>query len=200
VKRISHLLIGLILVAFAAAQDSLPGNEAVVDTLFNRMLDSLRVANAFDSAGVVLQLEHLNPEKQAYCKTRLLAYLTKHEIPVLQHGAKGILAIEEMRVRVTYGETPTAVLGLRAKVNRRISLTIKGWVQRNGTGKQIYLQGSRRHSDTVSKAQIPRLEESPYVFVRGKWVSFSRWTRFLQPAILFGSLSALIYLFYTLRT
>ncbi len=199
-KRISHLWIGLALVAFAAAQNPVPGNEAVVDTLFSRMLDSLHVANVFDSSGVVLHLEHLNPEKQAYCKTRLLAYLARHNIPVRQHGAKAVLAIEEMRIRVTYGETPTAVLGFRADVNRRISLSTRGWMQRNGASKQIYLEWTGRHSDTVSKAQIPRLEESPYFFVRGTWVSFSRWTRFLQPAILIGSLSALIYLFYTLRT
>ncbi len=199
-KRINHLWIGLTLVALAVAQNSVPGNEAVVDSLFSRMLDSLHVTNVFDSTGVVLHLEHLNPEKQAYCKTRLLAYLARRNIPTRQNGVKAVFAVEEMRVHVTYGETPAAVLGFRANVNRRISLLIKGWMQRNNGSKQIYLEWSGQHSDTVNKALIPRLEESPYFFVRGKWVSFSRWSRFLQPAILIGSVSILIYLFYILRT
>jgi len=200
VKRAVFVVLWLTLVCgFAKTQPV--GNETMVDSLLFKALDSLQVSRYFDSTGVQIILSSINPEKQAFCRTALIRYFNERHIPVFQIKKPAQLALETFSPKVEYFEPAKEILGFGSKVKRRISLRLSGWITASdATRGNVALEISLQKNDLVKKQQIPKLEESPYLFVKGKWVSYSRWTRFLQPAIVLGSVSVLVYLFFSLRS
>ncbi len=199
-KRAVFIVLWLTQVAgFANAQPV--SNEAMIDTLLFKALDSLQVVRNFDTTGVQIIVNALTPEKQAFCRSALIRYFNRHHIPVFQSPKKTKLSLELFEPKVEYLEPINEITGFGSTITRRISLRIKGWVMpvySEQGNKALAIVVEKR--DQIKKDWVPVLEESPFLFVKGKWVSYSRWTRFLQPTILIGSVSLLVYLFFSLRS
>ncbi len=200
-KRVVFLVVWLSAFAHIPATAQSMSNEALIDSLFLKALDSIRVSHYFDSSGLQIVLSALNPEKQAYCRNVLIQYFNRKGIPVFQEARKARLAVEVFDVKIEYREPTGEILGFGGKVQRRVRLRLNGWISpadsRQGN-RALKVQITR--NDWIKRSRIDDLEASPFSFVQGQWVSYSRWTRYLQPAVVLGSVSVLIYLFFSLRS
>lgn len=200
-KQVVFLVIWLSVAAAFSAKAQTVSNEAMIDSLFFKALDSLRVDQYFDSAGVQIIVSSLNPEKQAFCRSALIRYFNREAIPVFQVKKKAQLSIEVFDPKVEYLEPVNEILGFGGSIKRRNGLKLQGWIAPADLGRgNVALKIRLSRMDVIKKNAIVQLEKSPFLFCKGKWVSYSRWTRYLQPAIVIGSVSLLVYLFFSLRS
>ena len=200
-KQAVFLVLWLSVATAFPAKAQTVSNEAIIDSLFFKALDSLKVDRYLDSTGVQIIVSSLNPEKQAFCRSALIRYFNRKAIPVFQVSKKAKLALEVFEPKVEYLEPVNEILGFGGSIKRRIGLKLQGWIAPADSNRgNVAFEMQLSHRDTVKKNAIGRLEESPFLFCRGKWVSYSRWTRYLQPAIILGSVSLLVYLFFSLRS
>ncbi len=203
VKWMLFLLFCFLALNFNVFAQKSASNEQVVENLFFNLLDSLNDAGAFKTKTVILKFEGLSPEEKAFCRVRLIKYFNSRGVNVLQSAKEQneenglVFTLAEFKPQIEYVERLLAVAGFGRGVQRRVRLTLKAWT---GRGKLRYWQLQSFTMDRIKRSQTTELEQSPYAFTRGKWVTYSIWTRLLEPFIVIGSMSVLIYLFYTLRT
>ncbi len=200
-KQVVFLVAWLLAWSHIPAKAQPIGNEALIDSLLFKALDSLTVSRYFDSSGVQVIVRSLSPEKRAYCRTMLIRYFNRKGIPVFQEKRKSELALTVFEPKIEYEEPPGELLGLSGTIKRKVRLRLEGWLVAHKADRSAKaLQVQLTYSDRIKRKHIAALEASPFLFVKGKWVSYSRWTRFLQPAVVLGSVSVLIYLFFRLRS
>ncbi len=203
VKWMLFLLFCFLALNFNVFAQKSASNEQVIENLFFNLLDSLNDAGAFKTKTVILKFEGLSPEEKAFCRVRLIKYFNSRGVNVLQSAKDQkeedalVFTLAEFVPRVEYVERLLSVAGFSRGVQRRVRLKLKAWT---GNDRLNYWQLQSVAADQIGRNQTAELEQSPYSFTRGKWVTYSIWTRLLEPFIVIGSMSVLIYLFYTLRT
>ncbi|NOX88020.1 MAG: hypothetical protein GXO77_03270 [Calditrichaeota bacterium] len=195
------LLIWAGFLVYGLAADQAARNEQLIEKIFFRILDSLKVSKQFDSTGVYVQFDKLDPEKRSFCRSRLIKYFSQKKIAVSEKKQGRLLVIQQFDPVVEYYEPAAEILGFSGQIKRRVLLRFRGWTgSPSAAVPNLFWEMESDTMDVIDRGQIERVEQSPYTFTRGKWVSYSTWTRFLEPFIIIGSVTILIFLFYSLRT
>ncbi len=191
----------VIFCAFNSNAQSPVSNERALEALFFRGLDSLKFEQFFSDKPLRIKFEGPNDEQRAFCKSRLIKYFNQKQIAVDETKKAVTLVVLEFKPQIRYLESVRQFLGFGKTIRREIELSFKAYVEKGpAVQNNAYREINLTSSDSINRRTVNGLEESPFTFTRGQWVSYSRWTRYLQPAIIVGSVSALIYLFYSLRT
>ncbi len=199
--RISLVVSTLALLGLASlAAQSQVTNEQAAELLLFRALDSLQIAPVLSNSAVELKFETLNDEQRAFCKSRILKYLQSHAFQQKIAEKPVVLVVLQCAPRIQYHESAAQLLGAGKWITRETIIDFKAYLEGNVQGKERYWEIELRSVDKINRDFLPKIENSPFSFTRGQWVTFSRWTRILQPAIVLGSVSALIFLFYSLRS
>ncbi len=199
--RISLVVSTLALLGLASlAAQSQVTNEQAAELLLFRALDSLQIAPVLSNSAVELKFETLNDEQRAFCKSRILKYLQSQAFQQKTAEKPVVLVVLQCAPRIQYHESAAQLLGAGKWITRETIIDFKAYLEGNVQGKERYWEIELRSVDKINRDFLPKIENSPFSFTRGQWVTFSRWTRILQPAIVLGSVSALIFLFYSLRS
>jgi len=184
--------------AVAQGESSLRVAEDLLHDAVLPLLDSLGVSK---SEQLVLRVLPENREESWFVQTRLLRDLQTagyQNVAVgevgTRTGARLSLRVDRLRVRFKPLETHT-------QLERRVELQLSGMLT-SPDGRTVWagvLQKTR--VDTVTRADVPRLSESPYEFTYAAASDQrSRLRGVLESVALAGALGLITYLFYSYRT
>ncbi len=177
-------------------------NQTAIETLFFKALDSVLTAAAIPGQSLNIEFENLNDEQKAFCRSRLFKFFDQQNFQLTDKNKGQRLVIQQFEPQIKYFESMGQMLGAGKSIKRRVSLKFSAYLvdlpEREARGR--YWELKLWHEDQVDRTRIRSLEQSPFSFTRGNWVSFSAWTRILQPMVVIGSLTIVVYLFYSLRS
>ena len=198
--RLFIVIVWLIIPGLTVLRAQMPlSNEQVIENLLFKALDSLEIIQS--GPEFKFKFETLNDEQKAFCKSRLIKYFGSKGFKAQTDSAAKILVIQEFRPKIKYFESIGQLVGAGKMIRREVRLKLSAYLDgRQPVYAKKYWQVEMIHKDKIDRTKVQKIEQSPFTFTHGKWESFSRWTRFLQPVIIIGSISVLIYLFYSLRT
>lgn len=107
---------------------------------------------------------------------------------------------EKVNFLVDYTPTKEHLFGYDNALKRNISVTINGWIEDSRADLKAPLKISRHISDMIDADRINALEKDGYDFLTGRRNSGGIWNAIIEPVIVIGSVSVIIYLFFTQRS
>lgn len=177
-------------------------NQKAIENLFFEALDSVMFEGVLQNKSLEFEFENLNDEQKAFCRSRIIKYFDLHKLQSADTAKDSRLVIQQFEPQIKYFESVGQLLGAGKKVKRQVNLKFSAYL---ANAKKLssnggYWEFNLKKVDQVDRTKIGNLEQSPFTFTRGDWASFSAWTRILQPMVIIGSMTILVYLFYSLRS
>lgn len=118
----------------------------------------------------------------------------------IHSGSPREMRVELFDVHIVYAES-SFWGGWNSELFRRIELRLKGSLACGGAGGRVvpfdtvyFLQ------DTLKQGDLPAVEAGAYSFLKGRRASYNVWEQWVEPALVTLSLSAVVYLFFTIRS
>ncbi len=172
-------------------------NLTVLNRMYGTVIDSLTKEMA--EPRLIIPLK--KGESVTFLRAGWIDYWTNADRKDLKDTTSHQLNIENFNVKIEYRENGIGLLGLNRFIERRIHLTLKGWIE-SMDQKQLDTAFNlhKIRQDTISAADLSDLEKSPYSFCRGSFQSRSAWTNFIEPALVIISVGVSIYLFFSVRS
>jgi len=183
------------------AQQVVP-NQKVIENLFFQALDSILIDEAIRTGSPNYDFENLNDEQKSFCRSRIVKYFDQKKLQPSDKVENRKLIIQQFEPQIKYFESVGQLFGAGKRIKRQISLKFSAYLSdpEKLSDNAAYWELNLKQVDQVDRTKIRSLEQSPYSFTRGNWASFSAWTRILQPMVIIGSMTILVYLFYSLRS
>ena len=175
-------------------------NQQIVEQVCISALDSVCKPLLPDSAQVNLKQENSKGQRPLFLQNLFLDKMPTKGWRVAQAHSPFTLYVRVFDAAITYDEPAAAFLGFGREIRRRITVHLEGRLQNQGTG--LVLKGfviRKELNDRIKFGQIAQVEKSPYFFMRGRMRTYSRWSRYVEPAVVLGSLAVMIYLFFSVR-
>ena len=200
-KILNGLLFLFLFGVFNVNAQNVITNEMVIEKLFYKALDSLKLNQQLPNTKLKLTFETHNDEQKVFCQSLLIKYFNAHKFAVEDTTHRNEWVIVEFKPVVEYYETGGYLFGFSKKVVRKIELSFKSYLDGElPLQEKKFWEIKLIKSDHISENTIKKLEESPYSLTHGRWINYSSWTKYLQPALIVSSLGILIFLFYSLRS
>lgn len=176
-------------------------NQAIGDSLCQTLFDSIAAFVPRDSGAIGIELQQSRPEERAYVQNCFVRSMKSKGYRLLLSGGQRILVISSFKIEIYYKSGGWRWLGLKQKYKRIIRMRMEGWLE-EGTGREVAkpFRLTSSYKDLVQKTSTQVLEESAYSFFKGSWQKPSLWMRAMQPIVVGSVLTAVIYLFFTVRS
>ncbi len=191
------------LIAMSRADATNLNNAARLENEVKGLLDSLFVNGSKAdpvTQAIGLRFNSVENEQQLFFKNVCIPYLSSKGFRI-EAEADTLMVIAGFDVAICYIERPRFLMGLTSDMERRLRYHLKGWIE--DRKREVVLKAfdwQKTVSDTVAANRITQLNRGNYGFLRGREIQASAWSAYLEPALVIGSVSALIYLFFSLRT
>jgi len=196
-KRI--LIIQLGLTVWILAAEPLK-NLAVLDSSVTNELNLIFDDIMFDSAGVKIEFGTVMGEKRGYLNALIIGYLNRKDIAVNRSVAPLTLMIEHFDPNFVYKQEKGNLLGLSDNYQRQLNLKITGWLEKTGGEVIRYFNADKSSTDQIRESYFAELERGPYRFQKGEIIQTTLWGKAIEPVLIIMSVSAVVYLFFTMRT
>lgn len=175
-------------------QDQL-SNLDLADQIYYSVLDS--VFNGLTEPE--LKIGGLGGEEEAFLRSGWIQFWSTR-----QSGNDSIsftCTIDRFEFSLQYHDEPSRLLGLNERMTRKGNMAIRGWVGKESGAEVIRaFNVSKSFTDFIEAKNVAQLERGPFTFLRGKQYTRSLWTRYLEPALVIVSVTAIVYLFFSVRT
>lgn len=192
-----NIIFGLSFILFQFALGQVVNtNQSVLEKQLFWAFDSLMAPALGDSPEVLLRIGTLGSSKSGFLKNSFFKYCAENNIPVKRDTADHELTIEYFDVNIIYTERPGRLLGIDSEIERNVHFLLEGWFA-GKTYKSFSI--SKENRDVINTEVINRAGQNQYAFLRGKFRSQSDWTKYIEPAVAVLSVSAVIYLLFSLR-
>jgi len=191
----------MLLLVFTANSRTVQKNISIIEQETAAVWDSLCSVNLPDSADLIIDTGIINGEKKFFLNAVFLNSMsTAGGWKVNTKTGRYKLVIDEFDVRIMYYEKTERLTGFSKKLQRYLEIKLKGRLEDIKSGSVISVdQSSRVIRNEFDSANIEKIEQSGYSFSRGSHKTFSRWSRFLEPGIAVLSVTAMIYLLFSVR-
>ncbi|RMH63885.1 MAG: hypothetical protein D6677_06230 [Calditrichaeota bacterium] len=174
-------------------------NQSVIDSLLNVTMDALVVPVCNDSTNVWYLDIRTGQEEEAALRKAFLGKMAGVN-GTLRNDAPQRFVVEQLDVDVVYAEnmTPHALEeGVIRTVRVKLTGVKKCPKQAQTLQPFVYQRG---FMDTVTLGMIPQLESGARPYARGRLVRSGIWQKWLEPLLVTVSLSAVVYLFFSIRS
>lgn len=200
ILRISFLAIYLLLHVVSHGQ-TVKTNQKILEERLVLILDSLNIAMPVDSSEVSLQIGTIAGEKRFFLKNRLIQYFSQKDIAINSKNARLQFEVEQFNVKFIYYEENRRLFGMDNKLQRKMYLQFDGWLEDSLSGRALnYFSIDKNYYDYIDGNRIDSIEQSAYSFTRGRLITTSKWTKYIEPVIVVLSVATAVYLFFSLRT
>jgi len=201
VKLLRLLCVVILLIGNRGWSQTPLTNQQWVAEVWDTLLDSLVRKMPADADSLSLLVQDGAQGKKMVLEgafVRHFASAGKH-LSLQRRG--NTFVIQQVDFTAGYRPLTASWLGFNQRYQRHLTLRLRGWLE-NNPGKQVvfFFNVSHAHTDTLNRKDIEQIEMNSYPAFRGKWRSYSFWTRFLEPGVVIVSSLAVIYLFFSMRT
>ncbi len=176
-------------------------NQAIGDSLCEALFDSIATFVPKDSMPLGIGIESLEPAEQIYVRKCFVRNLKSKGYNLLLSDGPRKLTITSFKVTVRYEADGWRWFGLKQTFKRRVFIRIEGWLE-TGSRRRVLtsFELNKSYTDHIQNGSSAELEESTYPFFKGIWQKPSLWMRALQPVLVGSVLTAVVYLFFTVRS
>jgi hypothetical protein len=200
ILRISFLAIYLLLHVVSYGQ-TVKTNQRILEERLVSILDSLNISMPVDSSEVSLKVGTIAGEKRFFLKNRLIHYFSQKDITINSKNARLQFEVEQFNVKFIYYEENRRLFGMDNKLQRKMYLQFDGWLEDSLSGRALnYFSIDKNYYDYIDGNRIDFIEQSAYSFTRGRLITTSKWTKYIEPVIVVLSVATAVYLFFSLRT
>lgn len=170
-------------------------NLEVADQTYFAALDS--VLSGLPEAE--LTFSGLDNEQEAFLRSGWIQYwATKSSV---EEGDSLVCTIDRMQLSFRYFDEAGHLFGLNDRLTREGILILRGWLSNRSDQKIIRaINISTSFRDYIESAELKQIERGPFSFLHGEFYTRSLWTRYLEPALVIVSVTAIVYLFFSVRT
>lgn len=184
----------------------LPASENVnnlkwIENNLTSIFDSMDIAGFSDLKNTELEFGKVSGDKYGFLKNLLIKYFdTKKNNDIFKKDST-ILRIELFDSKIVYEQSSTGFLNLETEYHRKNKIVLEGWLENKSNHKILKsIEINKTFSELLNTDNFSMLEESPYDFTRGETIKLSLWQEVIEPAMVFVSVSVIVYLFYTVRS
>jgi len=175
-------------------QDQL-SNLEIADQTFFSVLDSV-----FEGVPEPeLKFSGLGDEEEAFLRSGWIQYWADKSDRKSVDSL--VCTIDRIYLRFQYFDKTAHLFGLNEDLTRKSALSVQGWVA-NGSTNKIFqaIKVSKLFTDVIESGDLKQIERGPFTFLKGEFSTRSLWTRYLEPALVIVSVTAIVYLFFSVRT
>ncbi len=104
--------------------------------------------------------------------------------------------IEQLDIRIVYADTSGV---LKSAMKRKIDFELQGWFE-SAQKKITPVNLMKSYIDIVYYDNIPDLEKGSYTFIKGEIIELPLWEKLIEPVIIIGAVSTIVYLFFSVRS
>lgn len=192
-----YILTLCVLIGFSfplIGQDQL-SNLAIADQAYFAVLDS--VLDGLPEPE--LKFSGLSSEEEAFLRSGWIQYWAAKS--KIDSSDSLICTIDRVNFRFQYFDEVSHLFGINERLIRKATMTIQGWVV-DGSGNKIIrtIKVSKSFTDFIESGDIKKIERGPFSFLPGEFYTRSLWARYLEPALVIISVTAIVYLFFSVRT
>ena len=192
-------LLLLLFVCYSHSQTA-QTNIDIIEREVIAVWDSLCSLSLPDSAVMIIDTEMITGEKKFFLNTAFLNSMSAKGWKVSSKEGGYQLVVNEFDVIIFYHEQAARLTGFSKKLRRNLEINLKGRLENRKSGKVIGVyQCKRIFAQEFDSKDQNGIEESQYSFSIGRVKTFSRWSRFLEPGIAILSVTAMIYLLFSVR-
>ena len=192
-------LLVLLLMNFGHSRNS-QKNISIIEQLTAAVWDSLCTANLPDSAELIIDTENIKGEKKFFLNSVFLNSMNSSGWQVNTKTGRYKLVVSEFNAEIFYHENTGRLTGFSSSLERILKIKLKNRLEDIKTGRVITADNSiRLMRDDIDSGILEEIEQSSYSFSRGSQETYSRWSRYFEPGIALFSVSAMIYLLFSVR-
>jgi len=119
---------------------------------------------------------------------------------IIRAQAPQNLRVKLFDIRIVYAEG-SFWGGWNSEWSRMIQLRLRGSVTCTGGDSLIHpFDKTLSWRDTIRQSDLRSIEAGDYPFLKGRKTSYNVWSEWIEPALVTISLSAVVYLFFTIRS
>ncbi len=172
-------------------------NLSLADSVYYSVLDSL--LNGIPEPA--LKMYDSVSGDAAFLRSGWIHYWAAADAMPLRDSSALKFVMDRFEITVDYYENSGRLLGFNRKMKRRFSFFLQGWLEDPVSGKVVRSVSVKKiKDDFIDAGNLSEIEKSPFRFTKGTMKTKSVWMRYIQPGILIGAVSAIVYLFFNVRT
>lgn len=180
------------------SQEPITNIEWIEKNLYS-IFDSLNVKESVNDRIVKINFGVVKGEKRGFIKSKLLSYLT-HKIPDGDQTNFINFHVEQFNIAIVYEQNSGGFLLFDTYYLRKNRITFIGWIEDFEDKPIQSFNINKVFSEKLNIDNLSQIEESPYSFVKGETKELSFWTNTLEPILVGGSISVIVYLFFSVRS
>jgi hypothetical protein len=199
--KIVNFIIGLFFFPFLIIASENENNLTWIENNLNSIFDSLGIAQYSVLKNTELDFGKVNGEKFGFIKNQVIKYFDskKNARPVERDSV--LFRIEQFDINVVYVESSAGFLNLETETVRKNIIHLAGWLEtKSDHSVKKSLNINKTFSEKLTTDDISELEQSPYVFTKGKTEKLSLWKNIIEPAMVLTSVAVIVYLFFSVRS
>ena len=183
-----------LLVSISNAQNEV-SNLSLADSVYASVLDSLLSGKSEPA----LKMNDSVSGNATFLRSGWIRYWASAGAEGDSSGLRFV--IDRFEITFDYFEDGGRLLGFNREMKRRFSFFLQGWLEDAASGKVIRSFSLKKiKNDFVDAGRLSKIEKSPFRFTKGTMQTKSVWMRYIQPAVVISAVSAIVYLFFSVRT
>ena len=200
-SSVKKIYLVLLLGTFVFAQEkAVPRtNGVLIDSLLYNVFDSVLVMACAEKEKAWSFQTAVQGAKKQVLQSVFYTFLAARGGNIRAQASRH-LRVELFDVRIVYAEG-SFWGGWNSEWSRMIRLRLRGSVTCSGGDSTLYpFDKTLTWQDTVRQSDVPSIEAGDYPFLKGRQTSYNVWSQWVEPALVTISLSAVVYLFFTIRS
>ncbi len=183
-----------------AREETVPrSNGMVVDSLLLNVFDSVLVESCDGDSGAWAFEATVPAEKKQLLQSAFHAFLARRKGTVRPRALRQ-LQVELFDIDIVYVEDSFRG-GWDSEWSRVIQVRLRGSFHCVAGDTVIYpFDRTLTWRDTVRQENLQSIEAEGYPSLKGRHSSYNVWSQWIEPALVTISLSAVVYLFFTIRS
>ncbi len=163
------------------------------------IFDSLDIKESISNKNLKIDFGAVKGEKKGFIKSQILNYLNielqdnKEESSINFH-------IEQFNTTIVYEQNSDGFLGFNTYYFRKNRIRFIGWIDDSANMPVKSFNINKVFSEKLDKVNLTKIETSPYSFSKGKIKDLSFWASTFEPILVGGSIAAIVYLFFSVRS
>lgn len=180
----------------AHAQDK-GSNLSLADSLYFSALDSLFGG----SSEPLLRIQDSLSGEAAFLRSGWIRYWSSAQADSEENSPALVVVMDRFAITIDYFDGGGRLLGWSGKMKRHFAFSLQGWLENTASRKVVRsFAVHKTKNDFVDAGRLSKIEKSPFRFTKGTMKTKSVWMRYIQPAVVIGAVSAMVYLFFSVRT
>ena len=186
----------LLVMSGLKAQSEL-SNLTLAEQMYTQVIDSLLVGVPEPE----LNVSGLSADMQTFLRSGWIQYwASKTSIPV-QDSTKSVFNMDKCNISITYHEDAWKLTGFKKQFKREFTISLRGWLEEKQSKKVLKsFLVQKTKMGFIEQEEMHQVENSPFIFTKGRMQTKSLWTRYIEPVLVTVSVVTMVYLFFSVRT